>query len=287
MPLGAHKGDEMTVDNELIRIGEVIHKNRAELWLPEYVMPDEINTEIPTEADLVTQHTATKKYPWGTKVVKKDGIWRYCKAGATMTSVGFLKGNYIQCPGKAGNSAGAGFEGAFYAAVVAGDTSFLIADTAATKNLYQGALLVIYNDTEVRYDQYEVFGNDASTGVYTKCYIGSPGFKTAHSTSIGITVYLSEYSGIRTMTGGYMSAMGWAKMSITSTYNFWLQTAGRISGITGASTWPGRTQYYRDVYCNTDGSLIGYTAGYQRVGYLLARTASDYGDNFIMLQLDQ
>ncbi len=30
----------------------------------------------------------------------------------------------------------------------------------------------------------------------------------------------------------------------------------------------------------------GTTELYQRIGYLLARTASDYGDNFVMLQLD-
>ncbi len=275
----------MTVQSELVRIGETIFKDRAQLWLPEYVMPDELNTDIPSEAELVTQ-SSVKSYPWGSKLVRKDGVWRYSKAGAAMAAAGFLKGNYIQCPGKAGNSVGAGFEGALYAAVTAGDTSFTIADTAATKNLYQGALLVIYNDTDVRYDQYEIYGNDASTGVYTTCYIGLPGFKNNLTTSYGITIYLSEYSGIRAMTGGYMSAMGWAKMAITSAYSFWLQTAGRISGVTGASTWPGQTQYYRDVYCNTDGSLIGYTAGYQRVGYLLSRTASDYGDNFVMLQLD-
>lgn len=277
----------MTVNNDLVRVGNpVALDGKAVLWLPEYIMPGEENTTIPTEADIVTQ-SETKLYPLSSKLVKKDGIWRYCKAGAAMAAAGFLKGNYLQCPGKAGNSAHSGFEGAMYAAVVAGATSFQIADTAALKNEYQGALLVVYNDTNVRYDQYEVIGNDVSDGTTTTCYIGLPGFKNAITTAMGITVYLSEYSGIRAMSGGYMSAMGWAKMSITSAYYFWLQTAGRISGITGASTWPGQTQYYRDVYCNTDGSLIGYTAGYQRVGYLLARTASDYGDNFIMLQLDQ
>ena len=81
--------------------------------------------------------------------------------------------------------------------------------------------------------------------------------------------------------------MGYAKFPVTTGYFFWLQTAGRISGVTGASTWPGQTQYYRDVYANTDGSLLTYSSGKQRVGYLLFRTAIDYGDNTIMLQLDQ
>uniref|UniRef100_A0A6H1Z815 Uncharacterized protein n=1 Tax=viral metagenome TaxID=1070528 RepID=A0A6H1Z815_9ZZZZ len=277
----------MTVATELVRLGDCIFKGRdGVLELPEYVMPDELNTSIPNDSTLLDE-SLLPLYPIGSKLRKRDGIWRYCKAGAAMSAVGFLKGNYVQCPGKAGNSVGSGFEGALYAPVSAGDTSFTIADTAATKNLYAGAYFVVYNDTDSIYEAHEVIGNDVSTGVYTTCYIADPGFKVDLTTAMGVTIYLNEYRGIRTMTGGYMSALGYAKMGITSAYHFWMQTAGRISGITGASTWPGQTQYYRDVYCNTDGSLIGYTAGYQRVGYLLARTASDYGDNFIMLQLDQ
>ncbi len=276
----------MTVNSELIRIGNpIVRAGNAKLVLPEYAMPELVNTTIPAESSLYDD-SATQKYPIGAQLIMGfKGIWRYSKAGAAMAAAGFLKGNYTQCPGKAGNSAGAGFEGALYAAAVAGATSCQIADTAATKNLYQGGLLVIYNDTDSVYEQHYIVGNDASDGTSTTLYL-LEGFAKAITTSYGVTVYLSQYYNIRAMSGGYMSALGWAKFSITSGYYFWLQTAGRISGVTGASTWPGQTQYYRDVYCNTDGSLIGYTAGYQRVGFLLERTASDYGDNDIMLQLD-
>lgn len=274
----------MTAENEVSKAKYALNMNRGFLLLPDWCLDGLANLDIPDEADVYTEDSA-QKYPLASKLIVADGVFRYSKAGAAMTAVGFLKGNYIQVPGKAGNSVSCGFEGAPYAAVAAGDTLIKIADTAATKNLYEGALLVVYNDTNSRYDHYRILGNDASTGVYTILYIAPPGFKNALTTSMGITVYLNEYSGIRAMSGGYMSALGYAKMSITSAYYFWLQTDGRISGITGASTWPGQTQYYRDVYCNTDGSLIGYTAGYQRVGFLLHRTASDYGDNCIMLQL--
>lgn len=277
----------MTVERETIRVNYSLRNAGGTIVLPDWVLDDKLELKVPTEQDLVTE-SSSQKYPLGTKLVKYDSVWRYCKSGAAIAAGyrGFLKGNYIQCPGKAGNSAGSGFEGAFYAAVTANATSFQIADTAATKNLYEGALLAVYDDTENVYDHYRVIGNDASNGTYTICYIAEPGFKHASTTSVGITVYLSPYSGIRYGDYSYMSAMGYAKMAISSGYYFWLQTAGLISGITGASTWPGQTAYYRDVFCNTDGSLIGYTAGYQRIGYLLSRTASDYGDNFIMLQLD-
>jgi len=277
----------MTVDAELVKVGNNIIRNQgAQLWLPDYVMPDQLNTEIPTEEEIFDQ-SSIQLYPIGSQLRKFDKIYRYCKAGAAMSAAGFLKGNYFLCPGSAGNSANSGFEGAFYAAVTAGDTSFSIADTAAAKNEYENAYLVVYDSTNNIFDNYTVIGNDVTNATTTKLYIASPGFKNDYTTSIGITIYRSPYMGIRAMTGGYMSALGWAKMAITSAYFFWLQTAGPISGVTGASTWPGQTQYYRDVYSNTDGSLIGYTAGYQRVGYLLSRTASDYGDNFVMLQLDQ
>jgi hypothetical protein len=283
----------MTVDNELIRLGDSVIRNRsAKLWLPEYVMPEHVNSKIPTEAELF-QQSSVQLYPISAQLTMQDGLWRYSKAGAAMAAAGFLKCNYTQIPGKAGNSVGCGFEGAFYAAVAAGALSFKIADTAATKNLYKGARLVIYDDTNVAYQEYTVIGNDASTGVYTVCYIGEPGFAYATTTSSGITIYLNNYLNVRNQAdgGGYASCIGAARLSVTSGYFFWLKTAGPTSGLTGASTWPGQTQYQRDVFCNTDGSIItgasGTTELYQRIGYLLGRTASDYGDNLVMLDLDK
>jgi len=281
----------MTVATEITKINYNLRAGQygGSLIFPsDWVLKKVANTMLtmPSEADLFTE-SASQSYPIGTQLRKNGILARYCKAGAAMTAVGFLKGNYFLCPGSAGNNANSGFEGAMYADVAAGATSFTIADTAAAKNEYENAVLVIYDDTNSKYQQYRILGNDVSNGTITTLYIAPPGFKVAVTTSYGITIYRNPYMNIRAMSGGYMSALGYARHSITSGYYFWLVTAGEVSGVTGASTWPGQTQYYRDVYCNTDGSLIGYTAGYQRVGLLLSRTASDYGDNYIMLQLDQ
>lgn len=280
-----------TANNELVKVAYElsIGEYGGQLILPSQWVRKELAEKligIPSEADLFAE-TAGQMYPIGTQLRKSGNLWRYCKAGAAMTAVGFLKGNYFLCPGSAGNSANSGFEGAMSAAVAVGDTSFTIADTAAAKNEYENATLVIYDDTNSAYQQYTVIANDATNSTTTTLYIAEPGFKYAVTTSYGITVYRNPYMGIRAMSGGYMSALGYARLSITNAYYFWMVTAGPVSCVTGASTWPGQTQYYRDVYSNTDGSLIGYTAGYQRIGYLFSRTASDYGDNFIMLQLDQ
>uniref|UniRef100_A0A6H1ZIN0 Uncharacterized protein n=1 Tax=viral metagenome TaxID=1070528 RepID=A0A6H1ZIN0_9ZZZZ len=281
----------MTVNKELVQVkySMVAGQYGGQLIFPsDWMLADLAPTAftMPSEADLFDQSSG-QKYPIGTQLRENGNLWRYCKAGAAMTAVGFLKGNYFLCPGSAGNSANSGFEGAMAANVVAGATSFTIADTAAAKNEYENATLVIYDDTNSNYQQYTVLGNDASNGTTTTLYIAPPGFNYAVTTTYGITVYRNPYMGIRAMTGGYMSALGYARLSITSAYYFWLVTAGPVSCVTGASTWPGQTQYYRDVCSNTDGSLITWTTGYQRVGYLLSRTASAYGDNFIMLQLDQ
>lgn len=259
--------------------------------LPNACLDGLANLAVPDESE-VMQDTATQRYPIGTQLRLNTKLFRYSRAGAAITDRGFLKGSYTQVPGKAGNSASSGYEAALYAAAAAGQTYIDITDTAATKNIFESAYGVFYDDTNAIYDDVFIIGNDASTGVYTRLYIAPPGLQTAHAAAVQLTAYLNPYRDVRSYAtcGSYASALGYAKFSIASGYYFWLQTAGFISGITGASTWPGQTAYQRDVYCNTDGSLIGITATtylYQRVGFLLARTASDYGDNFIMLQLDQ
>ena len=290
----------MTVDNEVVKISYAMlaGKYGGQLIFPsDWVLAD-LAAELaamPSEADLFTE-TVGQHYPIGTQLRKNGKLYRYSKAGEAMAAGtrGFLKCQRLICPGKAGNSLASGYEAAMAAATVAGATSFTISDTAAAKNEYEGAYAAWYDDTNNLYDDAIVIGNDASDGTTTKLYIAPPGLKGAHAAAVQVTVYRNPYISVGSLlTAGnqsWKSALGYAKFVITNAYYFWLQTAGPISGVTGASTWPGQTAYQRDVMANTDGSLIGLalaTTYYQRVGYLLGGTASDYGDNFIMLQLDQ
>lgn len=232
-------------------------------------------------------------YPIGTQLRKNDRLYRYSKAAEAMTTGwGFLKVNSIIVAGKVGNSLHSGYEGAIYADAAAGTTALKITDTAAYENEYEGARLVIGNDT-YGFPEHRIIGNDVSTGVYTTIYIAPPGLNFAVATtgtSLGISLSPYKYvkSGLSIGCAWY-SAVGLARFPITNAYYFWLQTAG-FAGGTGASTWPGQTAYQREVYANTDGSLIGKTSTtylYQRVGFLLSGSASDYGTTFLMLQLDQ
>lgn len=287
----------MTVENELIRVGDSLFRNRAQsLWLPEYVMPGLANTTFPTEADLFTE-SETQQYPIGAQYRINDKLYRYCKAGAAMPALGFLKCSYMLCPGKAGNSQHSGYEEALYEDAVAGQTALKIIDTAALKNEYAGAHMVIYNVGGKAWEQHEVLGNDLHGTAYTVIYIAPPGLKNAvagvSGTGPGVTINLSQYRDIREYSagGGWASAVGVAGLVITEAFYFWLQTAGKVSGLTFGNSYSlGETQYQRNVFVNTDGSVIGsegttYIA-HQQIGYILSRTASDYADCFIQLQLD-
>lgn len=286
----------VTANQELVQIKHsmVFGQYGGQLVFPsDWVPADQANLEMPSEADLVTP-TVGKKYSIGTQYRKGPDLYRYSKAGETIAigHQGFLKVNGLSCPGV--SSTGGDDSTAFNTDAAAGDTAIDLANTnSRAKNFYEGAAMWVQNDTLGIIDKYRIIASDVyASAAHVVIYIAPPGLKRAHTTtSGGVHIYLSQYAGVKSgLTGGgqlaYHSAIGMAHFPITTGYYFWLHTAGEEWG-TGASTWPGQTAYYRGVFANVDGSLIGYVAGYQRVGFLLAGTASDYGDVYMMLDLDQ
>lgn len=276
-----------TLDQEMIRMGKSVFIGRdCILKMPEWAINDRIGTSLPTEQDLYTE-SATQLYPIGSQLEKENGIFRYGKASAALTR-GRFHFNTFSCPGLGGNSANVGFEGAPAANIAANDTDFTIADTAAVKNEYEGAVLQCFGSTH--FDTYRIIGNDVSNGTTTKLYIGAPGFKVAHSTSVGITVYLNPYISLSNAnTSGWLSAVGFASYAVTSGYYFWSKTAGYAFPASNG-TFAGQTAYQRDIHVHQDGSIEGVTATtylYQRVGYIMHGTSNSYGDSMMMIQLDQ
>lgn len=286
----------MSVDKEVIKPTYSLINKGGTIYLPEWCRDDLMNLVVPSEQDLF-KDTASQEYPIGTQLRKNGKLYRYSKAGEAMAAgtQGFMKVNRTICPGSGSNNNHYGFEGALYADAAAGATTLQIADTAAALNEYEGGLFVVYDSTSSIYANHQILGNDASTGVYTNLYIADPGLQVVLTTSHGITVYRNPYIDVgcklTSANQAYCSVIGYATFPIEDDYYFWLQTAGPISGITFDSGYTaGIVAYGRDVYANTDGSLFGQAATaryYQRIGYILAKTASDYADNFIMLQLDQ
>ncbi len=274
---------------QVTRVVQPLYGDGGILRLPEWCIKGLVNSHIPSEAELFTAD-AIQRYPLSTQLRKADNtIWRYVRAGAAHSAFGYMVGNYTQCPGKAGNSVASGYEGGLTGSIAANQEWIDIADTAATKNLYEQALLVIYDETN-GFQQYRVIGNDAydtyASGI-TRLWIGSPGFKAADAGAPGVTIYLSPFYDIRGVLGqAYMTCLGYLRMTVASGYYAWMQTAGEISGVTGAGTWPGQTANYRGVWRqNQTVGTLG--TGFQRIGTLLGRTATDYGDNHFNLELDQ
>ncbi len=277
----------VTLDQEITRMGQSVFIGRdCILKMPEFAINDRIGTSLPTEQDLYTE-SATQLYPIGSQLEKESWKYRYSKSVAALTR-GRLHFNSFRAPGLGGNNANVGFEGAPAANIAANDTTFTIADTAALKNEYEGAILQAFG--AVNFDVYRIIGNDVSNGTTTKLYIGAPGFKVAHSTSVGITVYLNPYIGLtNALDSGYSTAMGFAGYTVTSGRFFWMKTAGPIFPATN-STFMGQTAYQRDAFVHQDGSVEGVTATtylYQRIGYMMYGTSNSYGDTMLMLQLDQ
>jgi hypothetical protein len=284
-----------TANQEIVKISYAMLSGQygGQLIFPsDWVRADLASTilEMPSEADLVTP-TLGQKYPIGTQLRKNGSLYRYCKAGETMSApTGFLKINLLPTPGI--SSTGGDDGTALYTDAAAGDTALDLANTnSRAKNFYEGAYLIMANDTAGVRDRYTIIASDLyASAAHVTIYIAPPGLKRAHTTSntnCGITLnpYGSVGSGLA-HDCTWHSAIGMARFPITSGYYFWLQTAGFCNG-TGWSTWPGCTASYREVYAMTDGSLRSYAAGYQRVGYLLPYTASDNGATNMMMQLDQ
>ena len=275
------------------RIGFTLRQSNGVIILPEWCREDLVNLHVPSEAELHTAD-AVQKYPLGAKVIKADSIWRYVRVGETIAvgSAGFLNCNRIRCPGLAGNSVHEGYEGSPNAAVVAGDSTIYITDTAALVHEYEGAHVSVYDygSSPAYFDSYYVVDNDVSNGTRTTLYLAE-GVKNAWAiTGVTLDVYLSPYYSVGSLNlsgnQSWKSAIGKIGLApCTSGYFYWMKTAGLCHG-TLSSTECGKTAFYRDVYSNTDGSLIHYTAGYQRVGYLLWGTSAAYGDQTYMLQLE-
>ncbi len=284
----------MSVDKEIVQVNYkmISGKYGGQLIYPSDWMRADLAREaiaMPSEADLFKE-TVGQHYPIATQLRKNGKLYRYCKASEAMTQWTRLKYNSFLCPGKAGNNTNSGYEAAAYAALVVGQTYIDITDTAAAKNEYENAYAVVYDDTNNYYDDYTIIGNDKSDGTFTRLYIAPPGIVTAKLAAKQWTIYRNPYMGVGDNEGPYASCIGYAKFPITSAYYFWLLTAGSVSGVGCTTTWPGQTAYQREVYTASGGELTGKTSStylYQRIGYLLSKTASDYGDNFIMLQLDQ
>ena len=287
--------------------------SRAEL---EQIANQIIGARLPGQGDqLVTQVSATQKFEIGARKRESGRIFRYSYAVAdlTLAAQARLVANSNYAPEVTGHVNEDGFMGnitfagvARTAVVPAGSTYLDIADTALrAADWYQGGYVIIFDDVTPFFHQYGIIASNAGTGTYVRIYLDHPvaaaiPVNNAGGNPVGITAYRSPYSAVApagSVQTGFEPLIGMTLCGeVPSGYYFWLLTAGPIWITPTGVTWPGSAANLRDIYANpADGTIQPPTIsnpsdGFQRIGYLLPATggtSSDYGDAWIMLQLDQ
>lgn len=265
----------------------VRNRNGGGIWLPPNCGDGLINLDVPNVYD--SNHDS-QRYPLGTIAYKDVRRFVYCKAGGTIDDLARLVSVDMYAPGCTGHEDEDGFEGALYAAAAAGATYVDVADTGAlSKNDWEGGYFLAF-PSGGPYVCIRIAGNDAgNASTHARVYLDDP-LPVAITTGNGITVYRCPFKDVIQGVSAYSSALGVPTDALTSGYFGWVQTWGPAWVTAHGGTWPGSAANQRDVYAHTDGtidpaSVKDPTSGYHKVGWLISKTVSGYGDAFVFLTL--
>lgn len=248
----------------------------------------------------VYEQSGVQRYAIGSrlKLASPDGrIFRYSRAEADLAGLARLAVNSNYAPGVTGHEDEDGFEGVLAAAAPVGATHLDLADTALrARDYYQGGYVAAYGVAV--FHQYHIARSDPGNGTYVRVHLTKPVAVEAITVAMGVTAYLSPYGAVApagSVQTGFESFVGLNLVPIDAGRCFWLQTGGPAIVTPTGGVWPGSAANLRDIYANpADGTIQPPTLsdpslGYQRIGTLLSATggtASDYGDLWIMLELE-
>lgn len=228
--------------------------------------------------------SSTQLYPLGTRLHVDERVFRYCRAGSTITRArGVFNNDQWSVTNEEPNNGAA-----------IGATTISVVNTAATADLYTGGWAVIYTSPfQVRH----LTGNSASDGTDCNLYIDGGLDVAITADSTWVTAYPSIYYDTRTASTigaparNYISFVAWANQAVTSGYYYWGQTWGPACG-TVESVVPGATVNSRRVCFSPNGHLwsgttlaTGAVYSAQDAGFILPQTASGSGDQLFMLQI--
>ena len=235
--------------------------------------------------------SASQNYEIGTKLVMGDRVFHYAKSISDLTDINYALINSHIIPDD-------GFEGA--ATGVAESRSIVISDTGAAGarpvNYYAGGFIQLYGATTPYHQMRRVVSSTVGNGVSITLTLDYP---LAYTLAATVDVYPSIYSEVAkagAVASGHETFVGYAMAKLTTSYPYgWVQTWGPVNGhynqhFPGDSS--GDLANDRDCVFNAAGEIItlqqmGSFTGvsYQRAGYILPCTKSNYGSVFIMLQL--
>lgn len=259
----------------------------------------------------VYETSLTQRFRIGARRQEEGRIFRYSYTVLALTAIARLKINSNYAPEVTGHVNEDGFMGNITTAGVARTTvvpagqRFLdIADTVARAvNWYQGGYMIVFDDVTPHFHQHRIVASEVGTGTYVRIWLDRPiataiPVNNAAANPVGITAYRSPYSAVAaagSVQVGFEPFIGLPLVPVPAVSYFWLLTAGPVWITPHGIAWPGGAADQRDVYAHQDGTIDPAsqkdpTTGFQKVGYVLPATggtASDYGDGWIMLQLDQ
>ena len=242
-----------------------------------------------------TSLTKHPGYNIGDRVALPDGrVFRYSKTGDAAIGLPHSRmvfnRNVI-----AGIATTHGAEDTPTVAVVAGDYTFRFGDTVArAANHYVGGHYVQHTMTgSSGVFCAGIIGSTAGNGTFVELTLDVPFPLPVPITSQG-TAMPSIYSNIgHGGTSEFKTAVGLAVVNSAISAYVWVQTWGLtwITPTAWGSTGPGCAAGFRDVYVNTDGTIMPKKddsgLARQRVGTIANMgDGSAYGDGVIMLQID-
>jgi hypothetical protein len=289
------------------------HLTRAQFG---QVFEDQLGIQLPDRPEQgIYEQSAIQNFRIGARKKENGRVFRYAYTVTGLPAVVaearlVINSNYA--PEVTGHVNEDGFMGNITFAGIArtvpvpvGAAYLDIADTVARAvNWYQGGYCIIFDDVTPYFHQHYIIASALGTGTYVRIYLDHPTgaaipVLNAGANPVGITAYRSPYSAVAvagSVQVGFEPFIGMPLCGVIPALRyFWLMTAGPLWVAAHGAAWPGAAADQRDVYAHQDGTIDPAsqkdpTAGYQKVGYLLPMTggtASDYGDAWIMLQLDQ
>ena len=240
-----------------------------------------------------TSTTQSPDWAIGDRVVLPDGrAFRYVKNHSTAATAnpGRLVFNANVIPGIA-STHGKETTGAIVLAGATSQTDILDTETRAV-DYYAGGFIVMYG-TAPNIHVARITGSTAGIGTSVDVVFDRP-IAFDISASNQVTLYPSQYSNVRQQgaQAGFAGAVGLCLVPLAVSAFGWIQTWGEcwITATNWGSTGPGCATGLRDVYANTDGTIMplidSSAVAKQRVGHVIHMgDGSAYGDGMIMLQI--
>jgi hypothetical protein len=148
----------------------------------------------------LSTNDSTQRFVIGTRHMAWDGsVYKYCKAGATLTS-------YQMAVHDEGTGAAISYE-SLGGASAAGSNEVIIAQASITEDQYAGGYLLLFHATGDG-QVYGIQGNEATAGTTATFYLDRP-LGVACTTSDNIELYANPYAAIsQANTGGGLSFIG-------------------------------------------------------------------------------